>query len=193
MEAEDPSFQEAELAQQEPQQPPQSKGTGAPQNAPTADPSAGSTSTKPNAATGKPGAVVPPVNNKDNSLLLSIGKEFPFLQPYKYDAENRRDPFRSFTFGSAEAGPGEPVGPILPLQRYDLDDLKLIGIMWDVRSPKAMFLDPNKEVHTLGKDDRIGRNNGYIAVIREGEVVVVEAEKIRDELVYTSRVLKMDR
>jgi len=121
-------------------------------------------------------------------------EDFPYLQPYKYDAENRRDPFRSFSFkGGDNIDPGATVFPILPLQRYDLDELKLIGIMWDVRVPKAMFLDPNKEVHTLGKDDRIGRNNGYIAVIREGEVVIVEAQKIREELVYTSRVLKMDR
>ena len=63
--------------------------------------------------------------------------------------------------------------------------------MWDVKNPKAMFIDPNNTVHVIGVDERIGRNNGYVAVIREGEVVVVETQRLRGELIYTTRVLRI--
>lgn len=114
-----------------------------------------------------------------------------FLEPFIYEAEGRRDPFKP----PSEDTPtiGDVSGPYLPLQRYDLRDLFLIGIIWGVKEPKAMFLDPNKVVHILGKDDRIGRNNGYIAVIREGEVVVVETVEVRGELAYTTQVIKITR
>ncbi|MCB0342833.1 MAG: pilus assembly protein PilP [Bdellovibrionales bacterium] len=120
--------------------------------------------------------------------------ELPFLEPYNYNPEGRRDPFEPFTTIQVTVGvDGPAAGPMLPLQQFDLGQIKLIGIMWDVKDPKAMFLDPNNEVHTLRKNDRLGRSNGYIAVIREGEVVIVETARIRGELLYTTRVVKMAR
>lgn len=115
-----------------------------------------------------------------------------FLEPFIYDTKGRRDPFRPYVEMRAPEE-GEMQGPLLPLQRYDIDDIKLTGIIWDVRNPKALFIDPGKQTHILGRDDRIGRNNGYIAVIREGEVVVVEAQRIRGETVYSTRIMKLPR
>jgi type IV pilus assembly protein PilP len=115
-----------------------------------------------------------------------------FTEPFIYDPEGRRDPFLPPSQGVGETGEG-PFGPLLPLQRFDLKDLLLIGIIWEVNDPRAMFLDPNKKVHYLGVDDRIGRNNGYIAVIREGEVVVVETVEIRGEQAFTTQILKIAR
>lgn len=115
-----------------------------------------------------------------------------FLEPFIYDTKGRRDPFQPYVEMRAPEE-GEMQGPLLPLQRYDIDDIKLTGIIWDVKSPKALFIDPGKQTHILGRDDRIGRNNGYIAVIREGEVVVVEAQRIRGETIYSTRVIKLPR
>jgi type IV pilus assembly protein PilP len=131
---------------------------------------------------------LPPIVETSVDLLRSTS----FLTPYIYQQDNRRDPFRPFK----EIGPlegAELVGPLLPLQRFDLSEIKLVGIIWDIRNPKAMFIDPTKKVHTLNKDDRIGRNNGYVAAIREGEVVVVETVNIRGELAYNTRVLQLER
>jgi type IV pilus assembly protein PilP len=119
-----------------------------------------------------------------------------FLEPFIYDPKGRRDPFRPYTEVLVTEGePGSPAGPVLPLQRFDLDQLRLIGIIWDVAEPKAMFLDPNSRIYTVGRDERIGPNNGYIAAIREGEVVVVESIRRRGESepVYTPRVIRMER
>jgi type IV pilus assembly protein PilP len=112
-----------------------------------------------------------------------------FLEPFIYDAKNRRDPFQPYT----DFRPTENQPTLSPLQRFDLDDLHLVGIMWDVHNPKAMFLDPDKQVHVAGRDESIGRKNGYIAVIREGEVVVVESSRKDGEVQYKPRVLRMER
>lgn len=117
-----------------------------------------------------------------------------FLEPFIYDPKGRRDPFKPYTEVQVGEDGEVPVGPVLPLQRFDLAELKLIGIMWNVQEPKAMFLDPNSRIYTIGKDERIGRNNGYVAAIREGEVVVVETFKRREgETLYTPRVIRMER
>lgn len=125
-------------------------------------------------------------NSKVSSELQS------FLEPFIYEMKGRRDPFKPFVEGVATSE-DEADGPLLPLQQFDLEQIKLIGIIWDVRHPKAMFLDPNSQVHVLGRDERIGRNNGYIAVIREGEVVVVESAKVRGQNTFNSKVLKIVR
>ncbi len=115
-----------------------------------------------------------------------------FLEPFIYDIVNRRDPFQAY----AEYVPVDTDGPSRPLspaQRFDLEQLQLIGIMWDIKEPKAMFVDPEKEVLVLGRDESIGNRNGYIAAIREGEVVVVEAVRKRGDIIYRTRVLRMER
>lgn len=117
-----------------------------------------------------------------------------FLEPYLYDTrEGRRNPFRPFAAFDAAAYSDIVIGPSTPLERYDLDELKLTGILWDVKNPRAMFVDPKKEVHIVSKDDRIGRRRGYVAVIREGEVVVVETTTYSGEPVYSTRVLQIER
>jgi type IV pilus assembly protein PilP len=117
-----------------------------------------------------------------------------YLEPFIYDAKNRRDPFHQyFEPGTPGSGEGEFQGPLLPLQRFDLDDIHLIGIIWDVREPKAMFMDPNSQVHILAREDRIGKNNGFLAAIREGEVVVIETIRTRGETIRTTRVIKISR
>ena len=146
------------------------------------------------AATSAPDTPVTSVNTISPAIETSVDllHSSKFLVPYIYQQDNRRDPFKPFQ----EIGPlegGELVGPLLPLQRYDLGEIKLVGIIWDIRNPKAMFVDPTKKVHVLSKDDRIGRNNGYVAVIREGEVVVVETVNIRGQLAYNTRVLQLER
>lgn len=114
-----------------------------------------------------------------------------FLEPFIYDIVNRRDPFQPYAeYVLSDSGPARPLSPA---QRFDLDQLKLVGVMWDVKDPKAMFMDPEKDVLVLGRDEGIGNRNGYIASIREGEVVVVEAIRKRGDIIYKTRVLRIER
>lgn len=112
---------------------------------------------------------------------------------YTYDPSGRRDPFRPFgqsqvvaptpapiPIPAPQAGvppalqPPTPLSPAEPLQQYDLAQLKVVGIVWEVRSPKAMIKDPIGKLHLIRKEAKIGRNNGFVAAIREGEIIVVE-------------------
>lgn len=135
----------------------------------------------------------PPVEPMTTAQASSgISELEGFLEPFIYDIVNRRDPFQAY----AEYVPVEDSGPQRPLspaQRFELEQLQLIGIMWDIKDPKAMFVDPEKEVLVLGRDESIGNRNGYIAAIREGEVVVVEAVRKRGDIIYRTRVLRMER
>lgn len=138
------------------------------------------------------------VPDSPSASSVSVGRaesaNDTFLEPYIYDTrEGRRNPFRPFSLIDPNAYSSVVIGPSTPLERYDLDELKLTGVLWDVKSPKAMFVDPKNEVHVVSKDDRIGRRRGYVAVIREGEVVVVETTTFSGEPVYSTRVLKIER
>lgn len=110
---------------------------------------------------------------------------------FEYDPRGRRDPF---TIPEVD----KPVdqlpshGPLLPLQKYDLSALKLIGIIWDVNQPRAMIQESeSKRIHTVGVNAKIGIRNGYIAVIREGEVVVVETIEQDGRLISTAQIMKL--
>ncbi|HRO66613.1 MAG TPA: pilus assembly protein PilP [Pseudobdellovibrionaceae bacterium] len=94
------------------------------------------------------------------------------IDGYVYDPTGRRDPFRPYRMirsGRAATGP-----IIEPLQTYDIDQLSVAGILWEVRAPRALVKDSDGNLHTVVKNTKIGRNNGYVAAIREGEVIVIE-------------------
>lgn len=111
----------------------------------------------------EPAVVEPsPPANGEGAALSAEG--------YVYDPTGRRDPFAPYK--AIRIG---RTGPLLePLQMQDLEKLSLIGILWDVNAPRALVKDPDGKLHTLVKNTKLGRNNGYVAVIREGEVVVIE-------------------
>ena len=121
----------------------------------------------------------------------SAGKLLEGLKTFNYQPKNKRDPFQPY-FGLNQVRPGSLEGPVQWLQRFDLDQIKLTGIIWDVGAPRAMVQDPKGGVHVVTKDAKIGRNNGYIAVIREGEIVIVEPFEDAGKLSYTTRVLTME-
>lgn len=119
----------------------------------------------------------------------------PALQPgpdgYVYDPTGRRDPFRPYrTIRTERTG---PVALIEPLQTYDLDQLSVVGIMWDIRSPRALVRDSDGNLHTVVKNTKLGRNNGYVATIREGELVVIETLDQDGQAVRRSQVLEVKR
>ena len=158
-------------------------------------PSFSQESPAPEASAESPSEEMPPSDSAESTAgpaIISGSENVGFLEPYVfYLREGRRNPFRPPQL--IDGNLPDVVLPGTPLERYELDELKLAGIMWDVKSPKAMIIDPQGEVHVIGKDDRIGRKRGYIAVIREGEVVVVETASFNGENTYSSRVLRIDK
>jgi type IV pilus assembly protein PilP len=126
---------------------------------------------------------------------------------FVYDPTGKRDPFQPF---AVERPPvvqvkeepivptpsvmtPVPVVPTTPLQGFDLDQLKLVGVIWDVRNPKAMVRDPVGKLHIVRKDTKIGRNSGFVSTIREGEIVVIEPMMENGLPTAATRVLSLTR
>lgn len=115
-----------------------------------------------------------------------------FTEPFEYENRNNRDPFQQ-PIPDVPVQQGALHGPVLPLQKYDLGQLRLVGIIWDVRRPKAMIKDPTGNTHIVATNTKVGPKNGYIAVIREGEIVVVETIEQDGRLVSSAQVVKIAR
>ncbi len=112
------------------------------------------------------------------------------MDPFDYEPRGRKDPFAQPVL-DRPVSQGATHGPLLPLQRFELAKLKLIGIIWDVKRPRAMINDPDSKVHIVGPNTKIGTRNGYIAVIREGEIVIVETVEENGRLVSSAQIIKL--
>lgn len=61
-----------------------------------------------------------------------------------------------------------------PLQRYELRDLKLLGIIWGGYGYQAMVQTPDGKGYTVKEGTLVGLNNGVIKGISEKRIVVSE-------------------
>ncbi|MFP5518667.1 MAG: pilus assembly protein PilP [Bdellovibrionia bacterium] len=100
---------------------------------------------------------------------------------YNYIAEGRRDPFEPFRKIKASLSVSKNAGPdnraddeLDPLERWELDRIKIVAILWDIKSPRAVVMTPDGVTHLVTKGSKIGRNFGSIKDIREGAIVVAE-------------------
>jgi type IV pilus assembly protein PilP len=136
-----------------------------------------------------------PVSAAEAAKQLEALTDELFLQgmmdAFEYDPRGRRDPFVQPVL-DRPVPMGAKHGPFLALQRFDINTLKLVGIIWDVKRPRAMITDPGGKIHIVGPNAKIGPRNGYIAVIREGEIVVVETvEGEGGRLASSAQVIKL--
>ena len=115
------------------------------------------------------------------------------IEKFDYNPEGKRDPFEPYIRPKPVQISRELLGPLLPLQRYSIDQLELVGIIWGGDKPMAMLVDASKKVYYVRENDKIGNNSGYVAKIREGELVVIEM--LIDEngkANYVTRVMKIN-
>lgn len=112
------------------------------------------------------------------------------MEPFEYDPQGRKDPFQ-IPMLDKPLPPGAVHGPVLPLQKFALEELALTGVIWDVSRPRAMVKDPSGRIHVLGPYAKVGNQNGYIAVIREGEIVVIETREEDGKLLSAPRIVKL--
>lgn len=96
---------------------------------------------------------------------------------YVYSPIGKRDPFRSLF----KIDPPD-LEIKTELQKFELDQLKLVAIISRIATPYAMVEDPEGKGHTLTSGKLIGKNWGKVSQITP-ECVVVD-EDYRD---YTGR------
>jgi type IV pilus assembly protein PilP len=101
---------------------------------------------------------------------------------YVYNPIGKRDPFRAFL---SLGGRGvEDDTPRTPLQRYEIDEYRLVGIIWGIDRPRALVEDPDSVGHVMEIGTYIGKNWGKVTQITASEVVVTEEyQTIDGELV----------
>lgn len=111
--------------------------------------------------------------------------------PYNYQDLGKRDPFiQPEILKTPDSLPAH--GPFLPLQAFAMEQIRVKGIVWSVRKPKAL-LEAEGKLYTVSLGDRVGNKNGYVAVIREGEVVIVETYQQGNKETTLPRVLTLKK
>jgi len=140
----------------------------------------------------KKGIAAIPSNVTDATSEVG-GENFDlFLEAYNYESTSRRDPFVPIR-ELVKTGSSDLFGPKTQTETYSLKQYRLVGIIWNVNNPKAMFEDPKNKVHNVKLNQRIGNKQGYVSAIREGEVVVVETIYKGDKPEYEAKVIKIDK
>ncbi|MCH6544457.1 MAG: pilus assembly protein PilP [Deltaproteobacteria bacterium] len=90
----------------------------------------------------------------------------------RYSSAGKRDPFRPFIL---ELRPKRRRRENLsPLERVEVSQLKLVGIIWDIPEPRAMVEDTAGLGYVIKIGTPIGRNDGTVKVIAPKEVVIEE-------------------
>jgi type IV pilus assembly protein PilP len=62
-----------------------------------------------------------------------------------------------------------------PLQRFEITQLKLTGLVLDLRTPRAMVQDNSGMGYIITPGTPIGRRHGVVKSIEPGRVIVEEA------------------
>ncbi len=150
------------------------------------------TAATPSTAGNTPGGGEAPVS--DGATAPAIPQVSPAGDGYVYDPTGRRDPFKPYR--SALSALDKTKRNIIstdPLQKWELERLQVIGILWEVRTPRAMVIDPDGVIHTIFKNTKIGRNNGIVAAIREGEVVVIQTIDNEGTITKETKILELGK
>jgi type IV pilus assembly protein PilP len=91
---------------------------------------------------------------------------------YTYDPAGKRDPFLPLYLLRRPAA--QTVEPATPLQRYEIGQLRLVGVVFDLTPPRAMVEDSSGLGFIVTPGTAIGPNGGVVTAIRPRQVVVEE-------------------
>jgi type IV pilus assembly protein PilP len=91
-----------------------------------------------------------------------------------YDPREKRDPFVSFIKVEERKKAGIDTAALPPLQRYDLGELKFVGVIWTKTGARALVEDAEGKGYSVTVGTRIGRSGGVVSRITGKEILVKE-------------------
>jgi Tfp pilus assembly protein PilP len=91
-----------------------------------------------------------------------------------YDPSGKRDPFVSFIRVEERKRAGIDTAALPPLQRYDLGELKFVGVIWMKKGPLGLVEDAEGKGYSVTVGTRIGRSGGVVSRITGKEILVKE-------------------
>ena len=95
----------------------------------------------------------------------------PPAPAYVYNPAGKRDPFEALVLVKRAI---PQAGELTPLQKYDLNQFRLIGIIIGKGAPRAMVVAPDGKSFILKPGIKIGRNDGTVMSITKDGVRVQE-------------------
>ncbi len=90
-----------------------------------------------------------------------------------YNPEGKRDPFVPFLKGEPKTARAM-MENVSPLQRYELGELKFVGVIWGAKGTHALVEDAEGKGYTVTVGTKIGRGGGTVTRISDGEILVKE-------------------
>jgi type IV pilus assembly protein PilP len=90
---------------------------------------------------------------------------------FTYDPTGLRDPFRSFEWERDKLAESEVRGP---LEEFDVSQLSVVGVVWNVGNARALIQDPSGQGFIVSEGARVGKNDGRIIKIDDSVVIVKE-------------------
>ena len=90
----------------------------------------------------------------------------------RYSSVGKRDPFRPLSLKAKASQRARE--NLSPLERYELGQLKLVGIIWGIKEPRAMVEDGTGLGYVVKIGTLIGPNEGKVKAIKPTEVVIEE-------------------
>ncbi len=120
--------------------------------------------------------LIQPDESGSKQLVGSVGKK----PTYFYDPTGKADPFRPlFSTETERVVPAQQKIkrqrlPLTPLQRIDLGQFKLVGIVLSREGNKALVEEPSGKGYIISKGTYIGQNFGRVKRILKDKVVVEE-------------------
>ena len=91
-----------------------------------------------------------------------------------YDPRGKRDPFVSFIRAEERKKAGVDMTALPPLQRYDLGELKFVGVIWTKKGAMGLVEDAEGKGYSVTVGTRIGRSGGVVIRITGKEILVRE-------------------
>jgi len=95
----------------------------------------------------------------------------------RYNPEGKTDPFKSFIAEQEAVEEKKNRKPRTYLETLDLSQLDLVATVIEPRGNWAMVRDAKGLGHVIRVGTPIGTNDGVVAAIEEGEVVIKEKHK----------------
>jgi type IV pilus assembly protein PilP len=127
-----------------------------------------------------PSKVGPPsvVKKKEEPAKVAEKKEPEKKEPekkeeYSYNPAGKPDPFRPFIQLISAKG-GSKTGPLTPLQKYDISQLRLVAIISSPGGDIALVEDVAGKGYFLKKGTWVGKNDGKVTKILKDKVIVEE-------------------
>ena len=94
----------------------------------------------------------------------------------RYNPKGKRDPFEPFIKTDRKSSQVD-LAAIPPLQRYELSELRFVGVLWTAKGARALVEDIEGKGYTVTVGTKIGRGGGVVTRITDGQIFVGEVSR----------------